>query len=182
MTNALAIAYDNWFREMHEDYQPSTAIKIGFEGEEMVYLPAHEAGFTGEIHFMEGHGWAHDWLVNWTNTDDSIFWEVEVEQEAVFSVSLLYSCPQENIGSTLSLQTSQSEVMATIDKPFDPDYIPSPDRVTRIEVYEKDWARLDLGEIKVLPGREVITIKAVDIPAGQVGEIKGLQLKRNFIQ
>ena len=48
MTGTLAKAYDQWFQEIREDYSPSTAIKIGFEGEEIAYLPAHEADFSGD--------------------------------------------------------------------------------------------------------------------------------------
>jgi arylsulfatase A len=125
---------------------------------------------------MEGHGWAHDWLVNWINKKDSIVWEVVVDQPTAYDVVLAYSCPAENVGSTLRINTAVSSSESAILKAHNPDYLPSPDRIQRIEVYEKEWGRLDLGEITVLPGVQEITLKALDIPAGQVGEIKGLYL------
>ena len=176
MTYALAKAYNEWFQSVKNDFQPVPEIQIGFEGEEGVYLPAHESRFTGNIHFMEGHGWAHDWLVNWTNSEDSIVWEVVVDQPTSYIVVLSYSCPEENIGSTLIIKTDESSSESVISQAHDPDYLPSPDRIQRIEVYEKEWGRLDLGEIAVLPGVQEITLKAPKIPAGEVGEIKGLHL------
>jgi len=176
MRQALAKAYDDWFESLKSEYQPVPEIRIGFEGEESVYLPAHEARFSGDIHFMEGHGWAHDWLVNWISTKDSIVWEVVVDQPTAYDVVLAYSCPAENVGSTLRINTAVSSSESAILKAHNPDYLPSPDRIQRIEVYEKEWGRLDLGEITVLPGVQEITLKALDIPAGQVGEIKGLHL------
>jgi arylsulfatase A-like enzyme len=68
VTASLAMAYNNWFTEVTNEFEPTTEIRIGFEEEQTAYLPAHEAGFSGDIHFMEGHGWAHDWLVNWQHT------------------------------------------------------------------------------------------------------------------
>ncbi len=176
VTYALVGAYDSWFQDVKSDFQPVPEIRIGFEGEESVYLPAHEAHFSGEIHFMEGHGWAHDWLVNWMDEEDTITWEVEVDQQTTYLAQLLYSCSEEDIGSRIQISTSGSSSESTISQPHDPEYIVSPDRIQRIEVYEKEWARLDLGVITIPSGIQEITLKALNIPSGQVGEIKGLQL------
>ncbi len=176
--DSLAMAYNKWFHSVSDDFKSSTAIRIGFDKEASVYLPAHEAGFSGNIHFMEGHGWAHDWLVNWTNTSDSIYWEVVVDQPATFDVKLLYSCPEEYLGAKLTISTSGNECSATIEQKHDPEYIPSPDRVRRIEVYEKEWGKLPMGTLSIGAGNQVIVIKASDIPNGAVGEIKGLTLTK----
>lgn len=175
----LASAYRAWFDDVTGDFTPSTEIRIGFTGEETIYLPAHEAGFSGDIRFMEGHGWAHDWLVTWTNTSDSIYWEVVVDQPGTFSIELLYSCPGTDIGADLQIHCDGESTSAVISEAHDPEYIPSPDRVTRIEVYEKEWARLQMGNLNIQSGAQSIVLKADKIPAGQVGEIKGLELKRN---
>lgn len=174
----LASAYGAWFDDVTGDFSPSTEIRIGFTGEETIYLPAHEAGFSGDIRFMEGHGWAHDWLVNWTNTSDSVYWEVVVDQPGTFSIELLYSCTESNVGADLHLLCAGESASAVISKAHDPEYIPSPDRIPRIEVYEKEWARLKMGNLNISSGEQTIVLKAGNIPSGQVGEIKGLELKR----
>ncbi len=174
----LASAYGAWFDDVTGDFSPSTEIRIGFAGEETIYLPAHEAGFSGDIRFMEGHGWAHDWLVNWTNTSDSIYWEVVVDQPGTFSIELLYSSPGSDIGADLQIHCAGESTSAVISEAHDPEYIPSPDRVTRIEVYEKEWARLKMGNLNIPSGEQIIVVKVNKIPASEVGEIKGLKLKR----
>jgi len=178
MTNSLAIAYYKWYNDVTSEYTPDTEIRIGYGGEKTAYLPAHEAGFSGNIHFMEGHGWAHDWLVNWVSQSDSIYWDVVVDQQSTFSVELLYSCPEEFPGSQLSIHSGKSEQLTRIINAHNPEYFPSPDRVERIEVYEKDWGKLAMGTIKISDGRQRIVLKAQHIPHGQVGEIKGLQLTK----
>jgi arylsulfatase A len=177
-TAALVLAYNNWFQEVTTDFEPATEIRLGFEEEMSAYLPAHEAGFSGEIHFMEGHGWAHDWLVNWVSASDSIYWDVVVEQDSKFKVDLLYSCPEDHVGSIISVSAADKREEASLSIPHDPEYLPSPDRIQRIEVYEKEWARLELGSLTIPQGNQRIVLKAETIPNGEVGEIKGLKLSK----
>lgn len=144
MTHALASAYNKWLEDVTGNFKPDSEIRIGFADETSAFLPAHEAGFSGDIHFMEGHGWAHDWLVNWVNMEDSIYWDVVVDQDTEFSIELLYACQEENIGSQLSVIVNGDKVDALMSIPHDPEYFQSPDRIKRIEVYEKEWAALSM--------------------------------------
>jgi len=178
LTRSFAKAYSEWFQDVTSEFVPDTEIRIGFDGETKAYLPAHEAGFSGDIQFMEGHGWAHDWLVNWQNKSDSIYWEVVVDQPTSFNVELRYSCPVENVGSELSISCGDSENKVVMKQAHNPDYKPSPDRIQRIEVYEKEWAQLDLGEIHLEEGIQQIVLRAINIKNENVGEIKGLILTK----
>lgn len=178
VTASLAMAYNNWFTEISNEFEPTTEIRIGFEEEQTAYLPAHEAGLSGDIHFMEGHGWAHDWLVNWQHTNDSIYWDVVVEQATAFELELLYSCPEEHVGSSLRVSVGDNHLEARLSVPHDPEYLPSPDRIQRIEVYEKEWASLALGSFTIPHGNQQIILKADMIRNEQVGEIKGLKLSK----
>jgi len=177
-TQALASAYSEWFTDVTESFKPDTEIRLGFKGESLAYLPAHEAGFSGEISYMEGHGWAHDWLVNWKNIQDSIYWNVVVDQNSEFNIELLYSCPKENIGATITLEVGDKNLQKQISDAHDPEYLPSPDRIKRIEVYEKEWAMLDVGSISLPEGNQQIVLKALEIPNKKVGEIKGVRLTK----
>lgn len=178
LTATFAAEYKNWFDDVTGDFKQDKEIRIGFVDEKKAYLPAHESGFSGDIHFMEGHGWAHDWLVNWTQSADSVYWDVVVDQATDFSLELLYSCPKENLGAVIEASNSGNKTRAEITLAHDPEYFPSPDRIKRIEVYEKEWARLAMGNLTLNPGNQRIVLKAKDIPNGFVGEIKGLQLIR----
>jgi arylsulfatase A len=107
---------------------------------------------------------------------------VVVEQTTAFELELLYSCAKENIGSQLRISVSGEQVEAEVTAAHDPKYLPSPDRIQRIEVYEKEWASLALGELTILPGSQRIILKSIQIPGEQVGEIKGLRLKKVISQ
>lgn len=178
LKDSLSIAYGSWFQDIKNHYVPDRQIKIGYENEEKIYLPAHEASFSGDIHFKEGHGWAHDWLVNWKNTRDSIYWDVQVDQAADYNLNILYSCPDKNLGSTFSASTGNSKADGTITLAYDPPYIQGNDRVVRMEVYEKEWAKLPMGKLHISSGNQRIVLRANDIPNGNVGEIKGLILNK----
>ena len=178
MTKMLAIAYNKWFEDVAGNFKPDAEIRIGFKNEVSAYLPAHEAGFSGDIHFKEGHGWAHDWLVNWVNKKDSIYWGVVVDEDSEFDLALLYACPESNIGSQLIASLQGSVIKADISIAHDPAYFPSPDRIPRIEVYEKEWATLPLGKLKFTKGNQQIVLKAGKIAKDIVGEIKGLKLTK----
>ncbi|CAN5540734.1 hypothetical protein BH23BAC1_BH23BAC1_37630 [soil metagenome] len=71
-----------------------------------------------------------------------------------------------------------SSITGEIKKPFDPPLIESPDRIPRKEAYEKEWAEATLGNIKLHEGRQTLTLKAIEIPKGEVAEINGIILKK----
>lgn len=178
ITQSLAMAYNSWFGDVTSDYTSATEIGIGYEDEKSPYLLAHEASFSGGINFMEGHGWTHDWLVNWSKTKDSIYWNVVVGQATAFKLELLYSCAEGNVGAVIVASNPGNRIKAEITKAHDPEYIESPDRIERIEVYEKKWARLSLGNLKLESGNQQIVLKTKNIPNGAIGKIKGLQLTK----
>jgi arylsulfatase A-like enzyme len=178
LTSSLAYAYNEWFQEVRSDHLSVPEIKIGYVTEESAYLPAHEASFSGDIHFMEGHGWAHDWLVNWVNDDDSIYWDVIVNETTIFEIELLYSCAEDDIGSILQVSIARNMAESRLTSPHDPEYLPSPDRVPRIEVYEKHWASLPLGRLEFPAGNQTLVLKTTKIAGAELGEIKGLRLSR----
>jgi arylsulfatase A len=101
-----------------------------------------------------------------------------VEQPSEYSASVLYSCSEENIGSTICLRINDEVVTARIEKAHDPEYIHSPDRVKRIEVFEKEWAELSLGTLTIPAGRQSLIIKAQKTTGEVVCELKGLVLKK----
>ena len=56
--------------------------------------------------------------------------------------------------------------------------IPSPDRVKRIEVYEKIWSSLSLGTVKLKKGRTRLAVRAVTKPGEKVMDLKAVQVRR----
>ncbi|MEM9675810.1 MAG: arylsulfatase [Bacteroidota bacterium] len=176
LRDSLLAVYNEWFEAMKAATVDVTTIPIGFSAQAKAVLPAHESYFSGNITFKEGHGWAHDWLVNWSGLNDKINWDVEVNAPVTYDVYLTYTTPQDDVGSIIQLQAGGSRLEDTLSTAFDPEYIPSPDRIQRIEVYEKEWAQTRLGEITLPSGSQTITLSANTIPGKQVAEVKGLTL------
>jgi len=177
-TSNLAAAYGKWFHDVRSSYIPDTEIKIGYEKEDKIVLPAHEASFSGDIHFKEGHGWAHDWLVNWKSASDSIYWDVKVDQASDYSLEILYSCPEVNVGSVITASSGDLKASGVITLAHDPPYVQGNDRVVRMEVYEKEWASLPIGALHLAVGKQQIVLTAEHIEKGTVGEIKGIVLRK----
>ncbi len=176
--DSLMSVYNEWFDEMKLEAVDMTVIPIGFAEQTQVVLPAHESYFSGNVSFKEGHGWAHDWLVNWTNSDDRIYWDVEVQSPFTYQVYLSYTVPESDAGATIQLEVGNNLLVDTLSTAFNPAAIPSPDRIQRIEVYEKDWAKIYLGDISLQAGSQTISLSASQIVGRQVAEVKGLVLER----
>ncbi len=176
LADSLHKLYDQWFAEMRSANQDYTLTPIGLQGQEQVILPAHESKFFGNVHYKEGHGWAHDWLTNWNSTLDSIWWEVDVRTPTTYKVTLTYTAA--TAGAEVQLSTDTDHVISKISKAFNPERIPSPDRIPRKEVYEKEWAHQPLGTVRLDAGRQLLVLRALKISNKTVGEVKNLTLKR----
>lgn len=176
LLDSLQAQYQTWYQNMQAQVQDETIIPLGFPNQKVVELPAHESKFQGEIQFKEGHGWAHDWVVNWTKPNDQITWEVMVKEENTFQVEMIYTVPETDLGSEIQFRGGGASTQQILNKAFDPPLIPSPDRISRQEVYEKTWANLSLGEITLPPGQHTLSLSASNIPGAQVAELKAIRL------
>jgi arylsulfatase A-like enzyme len=172
----LAKAYDAWFQEAGQGIV-QLPIPVGYPEAPLVELPAPECALKGTVKYKDG-GWANDWLTNWTSTDDRIEWQIDVVREGRYDVRLLYCCPEKDIGAKLRVRVGGRQVDGTLRQAHDPAPLPSPDRVPRKEVYEKRWATLQLGQVKLAKGAARVTVQALTIPGRQVAELKAVQLQR----
>ncbi|MEO1652674.1 MAG: hypothetical protein AAFU64_03935, partial [Bacteroidota bacterium] len=145
--------------------------------DKVVELMAHQAYYQGGIRFKEGHGWAHDWFCHWASEDDLIFWNIHSDTPRRWEVILKYTCPQDQIGSDISLAIGDQEIVIPLDQAYQPEKIPSPDRVPRQEVYEQTWATFKIGHMILPAGSQQIRLQATNIKGQQVAEVKSLILK-----
>lgn len=63
---------------------------------------------------------------------------------------------------------------AKIEKAHDPEYIPSPDRIKRKEVYEKIWTELEFGSTELKAGNYELLLLAENIANNEIGEVKSV--------
>lgn len=169
----LQTAYDRWFRNVTDSIEPARSPLIAGE---RVLLQAPEAHFSGTIRYKQGNGWANDWLINWQSPADSIWWDVVVKRPGHYQVTLQYTAPDAAKGTKLALVAGQQIRYQTVPAGFDPPLKPSPDRIPRKEVYEKAWAWLLLGTLKLTPGHHRLLLRATSVPQRQAVEVKALLL------
>ena len=118
------------------------------------------------------------YFTNWTDTNDSITWEVQVAIAGKYSVTLYYACPEKDIGSTLELRFGDSLLRTTITESHDPPIIgAAEDKVVRQESYEKDFKPVSIGTIELAEGKGTLSLSAPEIPGDQAIEFRLLTLR-----
>jgi arylsulfatase A-like enzyme len=166
--------YDQWFAEVSGSIDMAARpLPIG-QGRKRQVLHSHEAGFSGNIRFAEGHGWAHDWLTNWQAPTDQLWWDVDNREAKTYRVAVQYTTATS--GSMLRLQVGNEQVRKAIQSPHNPPQLPSPDRLPRKEAFEKVWREQPLGSIRIPKGRHRLVLDAPSVVGTAVADVKGLVL------
>jgi len=112
-------------------------------------------------------------FTNWVRQEDSISWQVEVPEDGSFKVSLYYTCPEGDEGSTIQLSVGESLLQSRITEAFDPPLRGmEKDLTPRIESYVKDWKEMDMGTIVLEEGTFTMTLKALDMPGQSVMDFR----------
>jgi len=173
----LQKAYDTWYEQMMRETGDPPPTPIGHPEMPVVTLPAPECTLHGNVKFKGDKGWANDWITNWTSTDDSVTWDIDIVRPGTYALSLLYTCPAEDVGAELAIEVGDQRLTVTITKPHNPNPIPSPDRVERKEVYEKEWAELPIGQLQLPTGRATVTVRATKIPGKTALDLKAVQVE-----
>jgi len=93
-------------------------------------------------------------------------------------VSIDYVCAPENIGVQFRVEIGETSINGKITEAHDPPHLPSPDRVKRKEVYEKEWKRLTLGTIKLRRGTADFKIVLDSIPGERAMDVKAVRVRK----
>jgi hypothetical protein len=151
---------------------------IGHPSLKITQLPAGEAIGTGNIKRSNKHP-NDSYLTNWVNTEDRIYWDVEVQKAGYFEIEIYYTCPKQDIGSTFSLTFGSAVIEGKIIETNDPPLKGMEhDKSPRIESYVKDFKLLILGKIYLEKSTGKLFLKAKEISGAQVMDFKMLTLKR----
>ncbi|MGC9326514.1 MAG: arylsulfatase [Candidatus Hinthialibacter sp.] len=178
----LRACYERWYKDACKDGFDPIPASVGRPESPEVVLPGHEAFLMPEagdgISYVGKAGWANDWVTNWTSADAYPMWEIDVVREGNYEITLMYACAEENLGAKVQVEAGGKKIGGIVDRAHDPEPIPSPDRVPRKEVFEKVWAPLNLGIMRLPQGRTQLCVKALDIPGETVMDLKAVHLKR----
>jgi hypothetical protein len=146
---------------------------VGYRQLPRTYLPARDAVPWGHIR-RSAAAPNCSYLTNWTSTEDRITWDIEVATGGKYEAAVYYTCPAEDIGSTIALSFQGSQLAGKISEPHDPPLMGAEsDRVPRQgESYVKDFRPLRLGVVHLEKGRGPLTLRASKVPGRQVMDVR----------
>ena len=151
---------------------------IGYGGTSLTQVPARDGVGHGNI--KRSNRFPNDsFFEDWTSVNDFISWECEVGASGLYRAEIFYSCPKEDVGSTVELVFGDSTLTGEISVPHDPPLTGMEnDRFKRTESYVKDFKRMTLGEIQLEEGEGTLMLRAKRIPGDTVMDFRLLLLTR----
>ncbi len=177
VTAELHGAYQAWKVEARSAGLTPPPVPVGHPGRP-VTLPGHEAELSGALTYDGRSGWANDWVQNFTADGGEATWKIDVIAAGNYELAVDYVCPTEDLGAVVQLEAAGAGLEAVIKQAHNPPYIPSPDRVERIEVYEKEWASLPLGTISLPAGLATLSLSIPTVTKPGKIQIKAVRIRR----
>lgn len=171
--------YEDWFHSALADrgFQ-RFPIPVGYPEENPVVLPATQAYTSGKIQFFGTNGYSHDWLTNWTSTEESIYWEIDVVQPGAYAATLQYLCPEDALGIELEVQAGGAASRATVRNATRMEALPDRNLVYVKHYTTWEWGRLEFGQLKLPAGRNRVQLRALTKPGTRLVDVKALELQR----
>ena len=149
---------------------------------ETTRLPARDGVHHGTVQRSAGAPNC-SYFTHWTQVGDRMTWEIEVGTTGDYEAAVYYTCPEEDVGSTVELafhpaQGQTTKVQGQVTNAHDPPLIgAADDRCPRGgESYVKDFEPLTLGTIHLNAGRGTLTLRALDVPHSQVMDVRRVML------
>lgn len=147
--------YKVWFRNVTAQGIKPEAIHLNNTGSKKTILPAHEAALSKGISFFGGDGWANDWCVG----NGCLTWDINVLEAGDYAVTALYS--NNNTTSNLKVYTQNNSTNKVLDFEANAPVLNCPDRVERVEVPEKKWSKVKIGNLFLSEENKTISL-AID--------------------
>jgi len=118
------------------------------------------------------------YFVNWTSSQDAMTWDIEVATSGDYSVEIQYTCPMADAGSTVQLGFRDSKLAGKVTPGWDPPLYTNQDTIERLaaESRMKEFHPLNLGIIHLEKGRDLLTLRALDIPGKTVMDMRQIIL------
>lgn len=123
------------------------------------------------------HGWAHDWIDFWTDTQAYAVWNVESLETTTYEVYLEYGLDTENKNVKLILNAKDQQLNIAQLPVFEPLALPDYDRVPRTqEAPAMQWKLHKVGELKFPKGNYPLSLQTTVMGGTQSIELKSIRL------
>jgi arylsulfatase A-like enzyme len=182
----LVTAVQKWRTEMFGVTMPAKAggnavdprpIPVGYREFPITMLPARDGEPRGGVKRSSGAPNC-SYFVNWTSTDDSMIWLLNVHTAGRYEVTIDYTCPVPDAGSTVELSFKDARLAGKVAPGWDPPLYTNQDTLPRPpgESQMKEFRTLALGEIKLPAGQSPLTLRALEIPGKSVMDVRRVTL------
>jgi arylsulfatase A-like enzyme len=174
LRKAVAQWKDEVLPKSSKDDRPFT---VGYPDFPTTILPARDGIPHGKVRRSAGAPNC-SFFTNWVSTSDKITWDIEVANSGNYQAVIYYTCKKENTGSTVELNFNGNRIQGKVIKPHDPPLVGEEfDRSSRgSESYVKEFLPLDLGVFHLDKGRGLLTLRALNVPARQVMDVRAVLL------
>lgn len=182
----LAAAAQSWRGEMFGATAPAKGggnavdprpIPAGYREFPITRLPARDGEPRGGVQRSSAapNG---SYFVNWTSTDDSMVWRLDVHTAGRYEVTMDYTCPLPDAGSTVELSFQDARLAGKVTPGWDPPLSTNQDTLPRPpgESQMKEFRTLRLGDMRLPAGQAPLTLRALDIPGKSVMDVRRVTL------
>ncbi|MEN3942127.1 arylsulfatase [Prosthecobacter sp. SYSU 5D2] len=156
------------------DARPLT---VGYREFPITMLPARDGEPRGGVERSSGAPNC-SYFVNWTSKDGHIVWLLDVNTAGRYDVTIDYTCPIADAGSTIELRFKDSRLSGKVSPGWDPPLYTNQDTLPRppAESTMKEFRTLNLGEMKLESGQGELTLRALEIPGKSVMDVRRVTL------
>jgi arylsulfatase A-like enzyme len=174
----LSKKYLKWFKESTRNLDLTRPIPLN---KRAAHLTADEAKLGGKLYYNEGHGWVHDYIVNWKTPSDTLTWNIAVEKDGPYALGLECNTFKESIGQAVKAFTETEAIENTLNNEGRFENVPSPDRIARKEMFErKHWNTENIGVLNLKKGNNTIKIVAPNAKGLAISEVNGIIVKPHY--
>ena len=132
---------------------------INYKTAKYTHLPARDAEINGDLKRSSIHANC-SFIENWVNTNDYIFWEIDVLEDGINNIELYYTLEKESVGTEIALEFENQIIKKTIDEFHDPNLVGfEDDKIERIESYTKDFKKIKIGKMSFNKGLSRLKLK-----------------------
>ncbi len=154
----------------------NAVIPVGYAAWPVTYLQTQDATLQGTLKRSSIHPNC-SWVCEWNDLDDTLLWYIDVETGGTYTVGVMYSAHNGQLGSRFSVDSGPEHCEIQIDAEFNHPELRGFDRYPRDESYEKAFALMECGTITLAKGPVEFVLKALTMPGNDMPHIRALKLE-----
>lgn len=185
LAGRLQAAVREWQREVDAGHPQDVGrgavdprpLPVGYPEFPLTQLPARDGQPRGGVNRSSGAPNC-SYFVDWTDTEGSMVWSVDVQSPGRYRVTIDYTCPIADAGSMVELVLGERKVRGKVEPGWDPPLYDNQDTLPRppAESQMKEFRTLELGEIELVPGPGELILRAVEVPGESVMDVRRVTL------